>query len=226
MKKYIVLAALGVLSTSVAFGALTQKEKLGYTVGYQMGMRLKLSKADMNEPSFMKGLKDAFNGKKSQLTNAEMKITLQQYQAAMMAKMKAQFSSVATKNLAAANAFLASNAKKSGVKTIESGLQYKVIKSGHGPRPAASDTVTVNYEGSLINGKVFDSSYKRGQPATFKLNQVIPGWTAALQKMQVGATWMIYISPKLAYGERGAPGAIAPNSALIFKVNLIKIVKN
>lgn len=119
--------------------------------------------------------------------------------------------------------FLASNKSKPGVITLSDGLQYKVITEGKGPKPTATDTVTVDYQGSFINGKVFDSSYQRGEPASFPVNGVIPGWQEALQLMNTGSTWMIYIPSDLAYGERGAPGAIGPNETLVFKVHLISI---
>ena len=120
-------------------------------------------------------------------------------------------------------AFLAKNKQEKGVVTLDSGLQYKIIQEGTGPKPTLTDTVTVDYEGTLQNGKVFDSSYKRGQPATFPVAGVIAGWTQALQLMPVGSTWMLYIPASLAYGKQGAPGAIGPNEMLIFKVHLISI---
>lgn len=133
--------------------------------------------------------------------------------------------SLAQQNLAAGQAFLETNKTQPGVTTLASGLQYKVLEQGSGPKPAKSDMVTVDYEGKLINGQVFDSSYQRGQPATFPVAAVIPGWQEALQLMNAGATWELYIPAQLAYGERGAPGAIGPNEALIFKVHLIAVKK-
>ncbi len=128
-------------------------------------------------------------------------------------------------NLAAGQAFLAANANKPGVITLPDGLQYKVLTEGTGARPTGSDVVTVNYSGSLINGTEFDSSYKRGQPTSFPVNAVIPGWTEALQLMKTGSTWMLYIPASLAYGEQGAPPAIGPNETLIFKVDLLSITR-
>ncbi|MDD5262861.1 MAG: FKBP-type peptidyl-prolyl cis-trans isomerase [Methylacidiphilales bacterium] len=126
-------------------------------------------------------------------------------------------------NIAKEARFLDENKARAGVKVTKSGLQYEVVKEGAGKSPAATDTVTVNYEGKLLNGTVFDSSYKRGQPATFPLNRVIPGWTEGVQLMKTGATYLFYIPSKLAYGPQGAPGAIGPNECLIFKVELISI---
>lgn len=226
MKKYIALTAIGLLGTSVAFAAsMNDTQKLSYTVGYKTGQQLKASPTKMDYKMFLSGVKAGLSGAKPALTEAQMQQTLKNYQMKMIAKMKAAAGKVAAKNLAASNAFLAANAKKPGVKTIEPGLQYKVIKMGNGPTPTANSSVVVNYEGKLMNGKVFDSSYKRGKPVTFKLNQVIPGWGKALLHMPQGSTWMLYIAPKLAYGASGAMGAIGPNEALIFKVNLIKVKK-
>jgi FKBP-type peptidyl-prolyl cis-trans isomerase FklB len=134
-----------------------------------------------------------------------------------------QTQSIESKNKMSGEAFLAANKSKPGVVVLPSGLQYKVITPGNGLQPKETDSVTVNYAGTLINGTEFDSSYKRGQPATFALNGVIPGWTEALKLMKEGSTWEIYIPATLAYGERGAPPVIGPNETLIFKVNLIKV---
>lgn len=131
--------------------------------------------------------------------------------------------STAEKNQAAGEAFLALNKSKPNVVTLSDGLQYQVIKQGTGPKPTANDTVTVNYAGKLINGTEFDSSYKRGQPASFPVNGVIAGWTEALQMMNVGSIWELYVPPSLAYGQHGAPPAIGPNETLIFKVELLGI---
>ncbi len=129
----------------------------------------------------------------------------------------------AQKNLVAGEKFLTENKAKQGVVTLKDGLQYKIIKAGVGPKPSSTDTVTVNYEGKLINGQIFDSSFQRGRPATFPVSGVIKGWTQALQLMKQGATWELFIPAKLAYGVRGAGGVIGPNETLIFKVNLISV---
>jgi FKBP-type peptidyl-prolyl cis-trans isomerase FklB len=224
MKKLILTMAAGLLSTSLVYAApMSNQQKLSYTIGFKTGEQLNKSPTKMDPNSFLSGVHDGLKGSTPKLTPAQMQSTLQSYQKQMIAKLRGAAAKVASKNLAAANAFLASNAKKPGVKTIEPGLQYKVLTSGTGPKPTMTDSVKVDYEGKLINGKVFDSSYKRGKPITFKLNQVIPGWGKALTQMPQGSTWMIYISPKLAYGPQGAMGAIGPNEALIFKVHLISV---
>lgn len=138
----------------------------------------------------------------------------------------ATMQSTTTKTQSPGEAFLAANKSKPGVVTLADGLQYKVIKEGTGPKPTASDTVTVNYSGTLVNGTEFDSSYKRGQPASFPVNGVIPGWTEALQLMKVGSTWELYIPASLAYGDNGVPPVIGPNETLIFKVELLSINKS
>lgn len=137
-----------------------------------------------------------------------------------------QVMSESVKNQTASDAFLAANKKKPGVVTLSDGLQYKIITPGKGERPTGSDTVTVHYEGKLIDGTEFDSSYKRGEPTSFPVNGVIPGWVEALKLMKPGATWELYIPASLAYGEQGAPPAIGPNQALIFKVNLLGVNKS
>lgn len=136
---------------------------------------------------------------------------------------QAQVQSLEAKNKAKGEAFLAKNKLKKGVVTLRDGLQYKVMTQGKGAKPTANDRVTVHYSGTLIDGTEFDSSYKRGQPVTFPVNGVIPGWTEALKLMKVGSTWMLYIPSSLAYGEQGAPPSIGPNQTLLFKVQLIGI---
>ena len=140
-----------------------------------------------------------------------------------MAQMQAKQDQVAANNLTASTTFMTNIAKQKGVMKIADGLYYKVLTPGKGAIPTANDSVEVNYEGTLINGTVFDSSFQRGKPVTFGVTQVIPGWTQALEKMPVGSTWMVYIAPNLAYG-KFAPPSIGPNQALVFKIQLIKIV--
>ncbi len=154
-----------------------------------------------------------------------MRQTLQQFEKQSLQKMQHKMKQTAQQNAEKSRAFLTANKNKPGVKTLANGLQYKVLQAGQGQSPTLNDEVTVNYEGRLINGTVFDSSYKRGQPATFPLKSVIKGWQEALTRMKPGAIWEIYVPPQLAYGEQGAPGVIGPNEALIFKVNLISVKK-
>lgn len=207
------------------------KQKLSYAIGMDIGSNLKRQEIDVDAKTLGAGIADALSGK-LQLSDAEAKQVITEFRTQMMAKMQAKQAEVeakqqesAPKNLKAGEEFLAANAKKEGVKSTASGLQYKVIKSGDGKgkTPKATDTVKVHYHGTLIDGTVFDSSVDRGQPATFGVNQVIPGWTEVLQLMKEGDKWQVYIPAKLAYGERGAGGQIGPNSALIFDVELLSV---
>ncbi len=199
----------------------TQKDKASYAIGLNIGNNLKKDEIEINPDALSMGIKDAFTGKKPLMTEQEIKEVMTALQNDLQTKQQEKMK-VAKKE---GEAFLAANKKKEGVITLPSGLQYKVIKSGSGQKPKATDSVTVNYRGTLINGTEFDSSYKRGQPATFPVNGVIPGWTEALQLMKEGDKWQLFIPSELAYGERGQRGIIPPNSVLIFEVELISINK-
>jgi len=229
MKKYIsaVAATICIISTSTLAAATlnSNTDKLSYTIGFKTGQAMKARDVKINTNVFAKALADGYQGKKASLSDKEMQTTLADMQKKMMAKMQAKFKDLANKNAATGKEFLAKNAKKPGVVTTKSGLQYQILKKGTGTSPSSTDTVTVNYQGSLIDGTVFDSSYKRKKPATFKVDQVIKGWQQALTKMKPGATWMIYIPSDLAYGAQGSFGKIGPNETLIFKVNLISVKK-
>jgi FKBP-type peptidyl-prolyl cis-trans isomerase FklB len=201
----------------------TQKDKVSYVVGLDMGNSLKRNMIDVDLEILVTGIKDALSGAKPLMTEQEMKETITALQKDLQAKQQEQTKALAEKNKKEGEAFLAENKKKQGVITMPSGLQYKILTDGKGKSPKATDTVTVNYKGTLIDGTEFDSSYKRGQPATFAVNGVIPGWTEALQLMKEGSKWQMFIPSNLAYGERGAGGAIGPNAVLIFEVELISI---
>jgi FKBP-type peptidyl-prolyl cis-trans isomerase FklB len=178
---------------------------------------------DIDPDVLAKGLKDAFTGGKTLMTEQEVTETLNGLRMEMMAKQQERMKEAGEKNKKEGEAFLAENKKKEGVVTLPSGLQFKVITVGTGKMPKLTDTVTVNYKGTLIDGTEFDSSYKRGQPATFPVNGVIPGWTEALQLMKEGSKWQVFIPSNLAYGERGAGNQITPNAVLIFDVELISV---
>ena len=195
------------------------KDKASYSFGLNIGMNMRRQNVDLNPDIFMAGMKDALTGRRPLLTEQEVRETMMAFQKEMQDKEAEQ----AKKNEADGQKFLAENKSKEGVKTTASGLQYKVLKEGAGAEPKDGDTVTVNYRGLLIDGTEFDSSYKRGQPATFPVSGVIKGWTEALQLMPVGSKWQLFIPPSLAYGERGAGNDIGPNSTLIFEVELISI---
>ena len=200
------------------------KQRISYSIGADIGKNFKRSEIDIDPKTLAAGMVDALAGK-TLLTEEEMKDTLQKFQTEMMTKMQAKQKESGDKNTKDGEAFLAANAKKEGVKVTASGLQYKVIKSGTGKTPKATDTVKTHYHGTLIDGTVFDSSIERKEPVTFPVNGVIPGWTEALQLMKEGDKWQLFIPAKLAYGERGAGQKIGPNSALVFEVELLSIEK-
>lgn len=200
-----------------------QKDRLSYSIGMDIGMTLKSQSIDVDPAIVARGIKDSISGQNPLMTEQEMRETINTFQKEMMAKQQEVAKQQGEKNKKEGEAFLVENKKKEGVKTLPSGLQYKVIKAGAGKKPKAADTVTTNYRGTLIDGTEFDSSYKRGKPATFPVNGVIPGWTEALQLMEEGAKWQLFVPSNLAYGERGAGGQIGPNATLIFEVELISV---
>jgi FKBP-type peptidyl-prolyl cis-trans isomerase len=199
------------------------KQKASYAVGLDLAAKLNRQELDLDAKALTAGIADGFAGKPA-LTEEQKEAAIMDLQKSAMARAEEKQKAAGGTNLAAGEAFLAENAKKEGVKTTASGLQYKVIKSGTGPSPKMTDVVKVHYHGKLIDGTVFDSSVRRNTPATFPVNGVIPGWTEALQLMKVGDKWQLVIPPKLAYGENG-PGPIGPNSVLIFEVELLGIEK-
>jgi len=197
-------------------------EKVGYSLGFMMAEGNKDAVKDLDLNTFEKGFRDGYEGNESALTQEQMQQVLMDYQKEQEEQFVKDMETKATENKAAGTAFLAENAKKEGVKQTESGLQYKVIKAGAGKSPKATDVVEVNYEGKLLDGTVFDSSYERGEPIEFPLNQVIAGWTEGLQLMKEGGKYEFYIPSDIAYGEAGNAG-IEPNSTLIFTVELLKV---
>ena len=236
MKPYIVpLLACGLLANP-ALGQdkpelTTPKQRVSYSIGANIGGNFKRQEIDVDVKALAAGVTDALAGKTA-LTEAEMRDVMMAFQREMQTKMEArekaleeQHAKAAPENLKKGEEFLAANAKKEGVKTTPSGLQYKVLKSGSGKTPKATDTVKTHYHGTLIDGTVFDSSVERGEPVSFPVNGVIPGWTEALQMMKEGDKWQLTVPSKLAYGERGAGDKIGPNTVLIFDVELIAIEK-
>ena len=222
LRMIIILAFLFLVSQVNAQENLVlknQKDKMSYIIGMDIGNNLKKQSIDVEPNILVKGVKDALTGGKPLLTEQEIRETMTAFQNEMRVKQEV----VARKNKEQGDSFLADNKKKEGVKTLQSGLQYKVIKVGVGKKPKLNDYVTTHYRGTLIDGTEFDSSYKRGQPATFQVSGVIPGWTEALQLMETGAKWQLFIPSSLAYGERGAGGVIGPNATLIFEIELISI---
>jgi FKBP-type peptidyl-prolyl cis-trans isomerase FklB len=203
----------------------TPKDKASYAVGIDIGKTLKKNSIDVDPAIMMRGIKDVLADKKPLMTDEEARASLTALQQEARAKQEAKMKAIADENKKEGETFLAANKSKEGVVTLNSGLQYKVETQGTGPKPLASDTVECNYRGTLINGKEFDSSYKRGQPASFPVGGVIKGWTEVLQLMPVGSKYQVFIPADLAYGARGAGADIGPNSTLIFEVELLSIKK-
>src|ERR1051325_10830472 len=223
MKRFIVIVSASLLAFPL-FGQdkspqlKDQKEKVSYSIGMQIGFNLGRQKVDINPDILAAGIKDAIAGK-PQLTPDQVKEIMAQFEKDMDQKQK----QLGEKNKTDGAKFLEDNKKKPGVKTTASGLQYKVEKEGTGATPKATDMVTVNYRGTLIDGTEFDSSYKRGQPATFPVNGVIKGWTEALQLMKQGAKYQLFIPPDLAYGDHPPDPSIGAGDTLVFEVELLSI---
>lgn len=222
----VVIACLGLITTSaMAKTSLkSQEAKASYVIGLQLGKQLITTKDDIDLDAMKLGMQDIFSGHKPRLSNDEMQAAAKHFQETKNKKELAMISKFSAHNKKEGAEYLAANKKKKGVKTLPSGLQYKVLKSGNGKvSPKATDKVVTHYRGTLIDGTVFDSSYDRGEAVSFPVNAVIKGWTEALQKMKVGDKWQLVIPSDLAYGEQGAPPSIGPDATLIFDVELLKI---
>lgn len=228
MKRIVVLSILLGLFSTAAYAEeafKTQEESLGYAIGMNIGINMKRQNVAADAEQLAAGLKAAFQGKDTVLSEEEMGQILTAYQQEMQVKQMAEQAAAAEAGTKLAEEFLAQNGKQEGVVTLDSGLQYKVLASGSGASPNADSKVEVHYRGTLIDGTEFDSSYQRGEPASFPVSGVIAGWTEALQLMKEGDKWQLAIPPQLAYGERGAPPVIPANAALVFDVELLKILE-
>ena len=201
----------------------TQKDKLSYALGMNLGTNLHKETVDVDPAIVLRGLKDALASGKTLLTEDEARTALTQLQTEVRSKQQEKMKVAGEMNKKEGVEFLAANKSKEGVVILPSGLQYKILTEGTGPKPAASDTVVCNYRGTLISGTEFDSSYKRGQPASFPVNGVIKGWTEALLLMPVGSKWQLFVPSELGYGDRGAGADIGPGATLIFEVELLSI---
>jgi FKBP-type peptidyl-prolyl cis-trans isomerase FklB len=208
---------------AAAAALTTAKDKQSYALGMNIGMGMHRQGLEVNPDLVMRGFKDSFAGGKTAMTEDEARAALTELQTEMKKKMQEKAQVAGAANKKEGDAFLTANKGKEGVVTLPSGLQYKILKEGTGPKPTASDTVVCNYKGTLIDGKEFDSSYKRGEPATFPVGGVIKGWTEALQLMPVGSKWQLFIPADLGYGDRGAGADIGPGATLIFEVELMSI---
>jgi FKBP-type peptidyl-prolyl cis-trans isomerase FklB len=213
--------------SATALTLKTQKEKFSYALGMKTGQRMAESFKKQSVPFdpaiLARGLKDGLSGGKTLLSDEEAQAAIKAVQEEIGKKQQEKIQEAAAANKKEGEAFLAANKGKEGVVTLPSGLQYKILTDGTGPKPTAGDTVACNYRGTLINGTEFDSSYKTGQPATFPVSGVIKGWTEALQLMPVGSKWQLFIPSDLAYGNRGQGGDIGPDATLIFEVELLSI---
>lgn len=198
------------------------EDRASYIIGFNLGSNLKQQEIPVSGDLIIKGLRDGLGGGKGLLTDEEIQATMTEFQQSMMAKQQEKMQAMGAKNKKEADDFLAANKGKQGVITTASGLQYQILQQGTGATPKETDKVTVHYKGTLIDGTVFDSSYDRNEPATFVVNQVIPGWVEAMQLLKVGSKAKIFVPPALAYGETGAGQEIGPNSMLIFEVELLK----
>src|SRR5271166_1702875 len=201
----------------------TQKDKVSYAIGMNIGRNIHRQSIDVDPAILMQGLQASLADGKTLLTDQEAQAVLMELQTEARKKQDEKMQQAGEANQKEGEAFLAANKAKPGIVTLPSGLQYKILKEGTGPKPSATDTVACNYRGTLINGTEFDSSYKRGEPTSFPVNGVIKGWTEALQLMPVGSKWQLFIPSSLAYGERGAGAEIGPNATLIFEVELLSI---
>ncbi len=197
----------------------TDEKKFSYAIGFQIGQGFKRDSLDIDTDIMSQAINDALNNKTPQLSDAEMRAAMEAAQKKLLAARTAN----SEKDKTAGKAYLAANKKKKDVVTRDSGLQYKVINKGKGKQPAADSSITAHYKGTLIDGIEFDSSYSRNQPATFNVDQVIPGWKEVLPLMHEGDKWQVFIPAELAYGERGSGNSIGPNETLIFEIELIKV---
>ena len=220
----LVMISLPALASAQEAPALkTEKDMLSYAMWMDLGNQLKRQSVEIDPAVFDRGLKDALSGGKTLLTEEEAKVALGELRKAITTRQAEAAKVAGEKNKAEGEAFLAANKAKEGVVTLPSGLQYKVLTTGTGTKPTLNDTVVCQYRGTLVNGKEFDSSYKRKEPATFPVKSVIKGWTEVLQLMPVGSKWQVFIPSALAYGERGAGADIGPNATLIFEIELVAI---
>ncbi len=201
----------------------TSDEKLSYSMGLDLGNYLKSMGTELDLDTLKSGIDDGFSGAEPKMSQEEITAVQEEFAARMKVQQEEQLAMMMEKNKVTGQAFLEENLKKEGVKVTESGLHYEVIKAAEGPKPKDSDTVKVDYIGTLVDGTEFDSSIARGEPAVFGVGQVIPGWSEALQMMEVGSKYRVVIPSELAYGETGAPPVIEPNSVLVFEIDLLGI---
>lgn len=222
MKKsalFVLAAALAGATAAEDAGLSTEKEKFSYAIAFQIGQSLIRQGVEIDADAFELALRDSLEGREPRLSAGELQAVMQKQEREIQKKQHA----LAQENLTEGRGFLKENKNKQGVRELPNGLQYKVVKEGNGNRPERSDSVNVHYRGTLIDGREFDSSYRRGEPTTLRLDGVIKGWQQALSMMREGSKWQIFVPPELAYGQRGAGAVIGPNETLIFEIGLIAI---
>ena len=219
----VALAFVGPALAEQPIALKDQRDKASYSIGVNIGSGMKANSLDLNNEALVAGLQDGLSGAKPQMSDKEREVTLTAFEQDLMKKETERLKQLAEKNKKEGADFLAANKAKEGVKTLPSGLQYKVLAEGNGAQPKPTDQITVNYRGTLLDGTEFDSSYKRGEPVTFPVNGVIKAWSEALPLMKTGAKWQLFVPADLAYGEQGAGRSIGPNSTLIFEVELVGI---
>ena len=228
LRIFVTVAAISVVFSTVGIAQHktkldTEKEKISYSIGLSIGSNFKRQKIEIEIDSFSQGVEDALRGSKPKMSPEQIKATMEVFRLKMQKMAEKDRKSASGNNRVAGEKFLAQNKKRKNVVSLPSGLQYEVVQKGTGTKPGLTDTVVTHDKGTLINGQVFDSSYKRGQPAEFPVNGVIKGWTEALQLMKKGAKWKLFIPSELAYGSRGAGSAIGPNETLIFEIELLEV---
>ncbi|MBF0096317.1 MAG: FKBP-type peptidyl-prolyl cis-trans isomerase [Magnetococcales bacterium] len=221
----LLLGALSLASAHADDAPKALKDRFSYALGLQIGTDISQMKDKLDANFFIRGIQDQLAGKKLLMTPEEVGKAKEEFQKGMLEEMQKESQSTANKNRSEGELFLAKNKERKGVVSTPSGLQYEILTPGSGPKPKATDTVKVHYQGTLIDGSEFDSSYKRKEPATFPLDRVIPGWTEGLQLMPVGSKYRFFIPSELAYGKRGAPPKIGGDATLQFEVELLEIVK-
>ncbi|MBD1401676.1 FKBP-type peptidyl-prolyl cis-trans isomerase [Pelovirga terrestris] len=225
MKKFVISVSIIMFVATSGYAATleTEAQKIGYAIGMNIGMNMKMQELDIDPEQVSAGLVAAFKGEPTLMEEDQMAQILMAFQQQMQVRDMEKMAAEATLNTVASQQYLEKNSKKKGVVTTKTGLQYRVLSKGKGASPKADSTVDVHYRGTLVDGTEFDSSYSRGEPATFPVGNVIPGWTEALQLMKEGDKWEIAIPAELAYADQGAPPVIPPSSALIFEVELLKV---
>jgi FKBP-type peptidyl-prolyl cis-trans isomerase FklB len=233
MKTYVMILATIMLLPALAHAQEaagepvtleTEMDKISYAIGTQAGQSFKAQELEINLEMLVRGIEDVLAGRELAISQEEMRQVMMDHRKRMMAKRAEKSKKQAEENLVKGNAFLEENKAKPGVQVLPSGLQYKVLKDGTGRTPTATDSVSANYRGTLIDGTEFDSSYKRNKPGEFDVTGVIPGWTEALQLMKEGAKWQLFIPSELAYGDKPRGRTIPPNAALIFEIELLEIL--